>query len=160
VILNIDVTCAPSASILEMRRMPEVLHGCPPSWRTPSIRRAAVEVTAYYDDKQLIIEVRDDGQFLPRRDQQAGEPYVTTRAHGRARVRTISAWAGFFIAKTLLERTGAHVDFRNAKPGGASVSARWPRARLRPHRPSNPPARSNFLIRSPFGRHALKGSIA
>ena len=38
---------------------------------------------------------------------------------------------GFFIAKTLLERTGAAVEFRNAKGGGAVVSARW---RARPHR--------------------------
>ena len=28
---------------------------------------------------------------------------------------------GFFIAKTLLERTGAVVEFRNGKPGGAVV---------------------------------------
>jgi two-component system sensor histidine kinase RegB len=34
---------------------------------------------------------------------------------------------GFFIAKTLLERTGATVDFRNARSGGAVVAIRWPR---------------------------------
>jgi two-component system sensor histidine kinase RegB len=32
---------------------------------------------------------------------------------------------GFFIAKTLLEKTGAVVDFNNARGGGASISARW-----------------------------------
>jgi two-component system sensor histidine kinase RegB len=37
---------------------------------------------------------------------------------------------GFFIAKTLLERTGAAVDFRNGRRGGAVVSARWPRPAL------------------------------
>jgi two-component system sensor histidine kinase RegB len=35
---------------------------------------------------------------------------------------------GFFIAKTLLERTGAQVEFRNARSGGALVAARWNRA--------------------------------
>ena len=35
---------------------------------------------------------------------------------------------GFFIAKTLLERTGAQIEFRNAKGGGALVSARWRRS--------------------------------
>jgi two-component system sensor histidine kinase RegB len=34
---------------------------------------------------------------------------------------------GFFIAKTLLERTGAVVDFRNGRGGGAIVAARWSR---------------------------------
>ncbi len=34
---------------------------------------------------------------------------------------------GFFIAKTLLERTGAKVDFHNARGGGAVVAIRWPR---------------------------------
>jgi two-component system sensor histidine kinase RegB len=37
---------------------------------------------------------------------------------------------GFFIAKTLLERTGATVTFRNGPKGGAIVSARWPRNRI------------------------------
>jgi two-component system sensor histidine kinase RegB len=37
---------------------------------------------------------------------------------------------GFFISKTLLERTGATVTFHNARPRGAVVSARWTRAEL------------------------------
>jgi two-component system, sensor histidine kinase RegB len=133
VILNIDVTCAPGASILEMRRMPEALHGLSAFVENAiDFAESAVEVTAYYDDKQLIIEVRDDGPgFSPDVINRLGEPYVTTRAHGEgSRSHHLGMGLGFFIAKTLLERTGAHVDFRNAKPGGASVSARWPRARV------------------------------
>jgi two-component system sensor histidine kinase RegB len=37
---------------------------------------------------------------------------------------------GFFIAKTLLERTGAVVSFQNARPHGAVVLARWARERI------------------------------
>jgi two-component system sensor histidine kinase RegB len=37
---------------------------------------------------------------------------------------------GFFIAKTLLERTGAKVTFHNGKPRGAIVAARWKRTEL------------------------------
>ncbi len=37
---------------------------------------------------------------------------------------------GFFIAKTLLERSGAQVTFGNQKGGGALISVRWPRAKL------------------------------
>ena len=37
---------------------------------------------------------------------------------------------GFFIAKTLLERSGATVTVGNGKGAGAVVSARWPRAAI------------------------------
>jgi two-component system sensor histidine kinase RegB len=37
---------------------------------------------------------------------------------------------GFFIAKTLLERSGARVEFHNARRGGAVIAARWPRSRI------------------------------
>jgi two-component system sensor histidine kinase RegB len=38
---------------------------------------------------------------------------------------------GFFIAKTLLERTGASVEFRNGRrAGGAIVTARWARSQM------------------------------
>jgi two-component system sensor histidine kinase RegB len=32
---------------------------------------------------------------------------------------------GFFIAKTLLERTGAVIEFHNGRRGGAVIAARW-----------------------------------
>ncbi|MGI8725952.1 MAG: hypothetical protein ACR2J1_11545, partial [Methyloceanibacter sp.] len=39
---------------------------------------------------------------------------------------------GFFIAKTLLERTGARLDLANREhpPGGAIVTVTWSRARF------------------------------
>ncbi len=37
---------------------------------------------------------------------------------------------GFFIAKTLLERTGARMEFTNGKGGGAIIVVRWPRDRV------------------------------
>jgi two-component system sensor histidine kinase RegB len=39
---------------------------------------------------------------------------------------------GLFIAKTLLERTGARLTFANAAGGGALVVVCWPRAALAP----------------------------
>ena len=44
--------------------------------------------------------------------------------------RHIGMGLGFFIAKTLLERTGAVVTFQNGRPRGAVVSARWTRAKI------------------------------
>jgi two-component system sensor histidine kinase RegB len=36
---------------------------------------------------------------------------------------------GIFIAVTLLERSGATLEFGNRAEGGATVRIRWPRAR-------------------------------
>ena len=79
----------------------------------------------------LSIAIEDNGIGLPQDRERIVEPYVTTRpgAEG-SRTGHIGMGLGFFIAKTLLERTGAAVDFRNGRRGGAVVSARWPRSAL------------------------------
>jgi two-component system sensor histidine kinase RegB len=89
-------------------------------------------VTARFDAEIIGIEVRDDGPgFAPHVLAKLGEPYVTSRpgAEG-SRTGHIGMGLGFFIAKTLLERTGARVEFRNGSRVGAIVTARWPRARM------------------------------
>ena len=76
------------------------------------------------------IEVRDDGPgFSPEILAKLGEPYVTSRpgAEG-SRSGHIGMGLGFFIAKTLLERTGAVVDFPQRHAAAAPIiAARWPR---------------------------------
>jgi two-component system sensor histidine kinase RegB len=37
---------------------------------------------------------------------------------------------GFFIAKTLLERSGARLELANRPEGGAAVTVAWPRAKF------------------------------
>lgn len=136
--IDIDVTCAPGAVILEVQRMPEALHGLSAFVENAvDFAESAVEVTAYYDDKMLSIVVRDDGPgFSPDVISRLGEPYVTTRAQGEgSRSHHLGMGLGFFIAKTLLERSGAQVEFRNDKRGGALVSARWARARIEASEP-------------------------
>jgi len=127
------VTGAPSVKAPDIRRMPEVLHAM-----TTFVENAVdfagseVLVTVRFDAEQVSMEVRDDGPgFAPEVLAKLGEPYVTTRpgAEG-SRTGHIGMGLGFFIAKTLLERTGAQVSFQNGRPRGAVVSARWPRARI------------------------------
>jgi two-component system sensor histidine kinase RegB len=91
-----------------------------------------VVVTARFDDRTIGIEVRDDGPgFASDILLKLGEPYVTSRPGGEdSRSGHMGMGLGFFIAKTLLERTGATVAFRNGPKGGAIVSARWPRDRI------------------------------
>ena len=90
------------------------------------------EVTATWDEEQVVITIRDDGPgFAPEILAKLGEPYVTTRpgAEG-SRTGHIGMGLGFFISKTLLERSGALVTFQNGRPRGAIVAARWPRERV------------------------------
>jgi two-component system sensor histidine kinase RegB len=60
-----------------------------------------------------------------------GEPYVRSSKRRRmdASGETTGLGLGFFIAKTLLERSGATVDFENrAYPDrGAVIKVRWER---------------------------------
>lgn len=114
-------------------RMPEVLHAMT-SFVENAVDFAASEVliTVRFDASNVGIEVRDDGPgFAAEVLAKLGEPYVTSRP-GVAGGRTghIGMGLGFFIAKTLLERTGAAVAFQNGRPHGAVVSARWPRASI------------------------------
>jgi two-component system, sensor histidine kinase RegB len=115
----------------ELRRLAEVVHALA-SFVENAVDFAATEVRVIgrFDDESITVEVSDDGDgFAPEIFAKLGEPYVTSRpgAEG-SRTGHEGMGLGFFIAKTLLERTGATVDFRNARQGGAVVSVRWPRA--------------------------------
>ena len=92
--------------------------------------RSEVRLVGRYDDDFVTVEVRDDGPgFAPEIFAKLGEPYVTSRPSGEnSPSGHLGMGLGFFIAKTLLERTGAEVGFRNAREGGAVVSIRWPRS--------------------------------
>ncbi len=127
------VSGAPGVAAPDIWRMPEVLHAIT-SFVENAVDFAASEVlvTVRFDADSVGIEIRDDGPgFAPDVLAKLGEPYVTSRP-GIAGGRTghVGMGLGFFIAKTLLERTGAVVNFQNGRPRGAIVSARWPRARI------------------------------
>ena len=127
------VTGAPGAAAPDIRRMPEITHAFT-SFVENAVDFAASEVlvTARFDADTVSMEVRDDGPgFAPEILAKLGEPYVTTRpgAEG-SRTGHIGMGLGFFISKTLLERTGALVTFQNGRPRGAIVSARWPRSKI------------------------------
>jgi two-component system sensor histidine kinase RegB len=94
-----------------------------------------VEVEARWSDKAVEIVIADDGAgFPPNVLEQLGEPFVTTRpAQGwrqEAPDEHIGMGLGFFIAKTLLERSGATLALANRPQGGAKVTVTWPRAKF------------------------------
>ena len=96
--------------------------------------QARVDVTARWSAKTVTITVADDGPgFKPDVMDTLGDPYVTTRpARGglAGREAPSGLGLGFFIAKTLLERSGAALTLENrvAPEHGAVVRISWPRA--------------------------------
>ena len=91
-----------------------------------------VRIEARWTVGAVRIEVSDDGPgFSQEVLAKLGEPYVTTRSiERRARNEEGGLGLGLFIAKTLLERSGAVVSMTNAEwPAlGARIAVAWPRA--------------------------------
>src|SRR6266567_2155801 len=93
--------------------------------------RERVEIEARWSDSEVTISIADDGPgFAPEILDRIGEPYLTSRsrpAGGEGEVAGLGL--GVFIAKTLLERSGAALGFANrAAPGhGATVRVHWRR---------------------------------
>lgn len=118
----------------QIRRMPEIIHGLGNFVENAvGFAQGRVEVAARWSAKEIEIVVRDDGPgFPPAVLTRLGEPYVSERRPGQSGG---GLGLGFFIAKTLLERSGARVDARNRKPPrcGASVRVRWPRSGIETH---------------------------
>jgi two-component system, sensor histidine kinase RegB len=92
-----------------------------------------VEVTATWTAREVAISIADDGPGIPSPVLDAlGEPYVTTRPAARTGLppdaEPSGMGLGFFIAKTLLERSGATVALENRGPtGGAIATVSWRR---------------------------------
>ncbi|WP_454683684.1 ActS/PrrB/RegB family redox-sensitive histidine kinase [Ancylobacter moscoviensis] len=95
-----------------------------------------VNIVANWTGEDVTITITDDGPgFPPELIDSIGAPYVTSRGRHRWR-RDVEPESeegqqglglGVFIAKTLLERSGAELAFVNRPPPahGASVSVRW-----------------------------------
>jgi two-component system, sensor histidine kinase RegB len=97
---------------------------------------SSVEVKARWNANQIVLTVADDG---PGFDQaifdRLGDPFVTTRPGYGERVTKEEGQhegmgLGLFIAKTLLERSGAVVALANRKypAKGAMIQITWPRS--------------------------------
>jgi two-component system sensor histidine kinase RegB len=94
-----------------------------------------VDISATWDEHEIEVTVIDDGPgFAPDIIDTLGEPYVTTRSSGKRLGRSgkeaSGIGLGFFIAKTLLERSGAHVSLENRvlPDHGAVVRVSWTRS--------------------------------
>jgi two-component system sensor histidine kinase RegB len=92
----------------------------------------AVRIEAGWDRAALSVTITDDGPGFPT-DLVArlGEPYLTSAPRGTGTTERDGLGLGIFIAKTLLERTGARLSFENVtEDGHARVRIVWPRSTI------------------------------
>ena len=103
---------------------PELIHGLGNLIQNAvQFARGRVALSAGWDDDLVEVTISDDGPGIPRDIlDRLGEPYLSSRSTEGEHMGL-----GVFIATTLLERTGAEIEFSNRGGGGARVRVRWPR---------------------------------
>lgn len=141
--LRLNPTDGPERSQPTIRRMPEIIHGL------RNLVQNAVDfadeniwIEARWNDQDLILRIIDDGMgFPPHMIGRIGDPFMRSRQHQpkeNQRPEYEGMGLGLFIAKTLLERSGATLRFANGNEDGvhddqklgAIVEVRWPRDKI------------------------------
>lgn len=120
-----------------LMRNPAVLYGLTNLLENAvDFARSQVEIEARWSADLVSLTIRDDGPgFSEEIYARLGDPFVTSRkGHETAEPGAghEGMGLGFFIAKTLLQRSGAVVSLSNRKPPqhGAVVHVAWPPAAL------------------------------
>ncbi len=143
-IINIDSGPpeADPADQPDILRMPEVIHGIRNLVQNAvDFAVETVWVELDWTDEAISVRILDDGPGYPTHlIGRIGDPFVRRRRSGsdrRYRPGYEGMGLGLFIAKTLLERSGAELSFANGAdsrasmlPRGAIVEVVWPRDRL------------------------------
>ena len=108
-------------------RSPEIIHGIGNIIQNAvQFARSTVYISSGWDAESIRVSIRDDGPgFPPGVLEHVGEPYISSRTNSAGHMGL-----GIFIARTLLQRSGAGVAFENDRAGGARVDIVWRRAQL------------------------------
>lgn len=131
--IHVQCSCSPLAGTADDRppivvRKPEMIHALGAFVENAvSFAAKEVSVNARWSDQEIRIYITDDGSgFAPTVLSKLGEPYFSERSIEQ---RGGGMGLGFFIAVTLLERTGARVTPYNRQlpARGAVVRIVWPR---------------------------------
>jgi two-component system sensor histidine kinase RegB len=144
--ISIDIAPAPDADERGRRepvgeRKPGIIYGVGNLLENAiDFARNEVRVTARWSSETVTVTIVDDGPgFPPELIESLGDPYVTSRPSVSRAAKEDGAPSGlglgFFIAKTLLERSGAELTLEN-RPGpeeGAIVRVTWPRRAYEPY---------------------------
>ena len=114
-----------------VQRSPAVLYGLGNLIENAvDFAKTRVEIAVRWSEQEIAVTISDDGPgFPPEILGRIGEPYVTSRRRATSEGEESGLGLGFFIAKTLLERSGAALAFLNRPlpEQGAVVRVRWAR---------------------------------
>ncbi|MGY6705505.1 sensor histidine kinase RegB [Roseinatronobacter sp.] len=126
----------------QILRRPEIIHGLRNLIQNAvDFAQSQVWVDARWTPQTLTLRIIDDGAgFSPQVLASIGEPFIGRRrdpTRSKRRPEYDGMGLGTFIAKTLLERTGARLDFMNCDGSvktlpqapelhGALIEIRWP----------------------------------
>ncbi len=127
-----------------VQRRPEIIHGLRNLIQNAvDFSKTRVWIEAVWSDSQVLIRIVDDGRGFPSQMiGRIGDPFVRRRKSDDAQRPDYQGMGlGLFIAKTLLERSGAELSFANGSDAysdsatagrrtGAIVEVTWPRARI------------------------------
>lgn len=120
---HVEFTLLPGAGGNERQptilRRPEVIHGLRNLIQNAvDFARSTVWVDGEWTDRSVTIRIVDDGEGYPSQViGRIGDPFVRSRRSAQdlhRRPEYEGMGLGLFIAKTLLERTGAELSFANA----------------------------------------------
>ncbi|MDO9639187.1 MAG: ActS/PrrB/RegB family redox-sensitive histidine kinase [Pseudotabrizicola sp.] len=147
---RLDLTFRPGEGAAErqpnVRRRPEVIHGLRNLIQNAvDFAQTTAWVHGEWTGTKLTIRIMDDGEGFPSHViGRIGDPFVRSRRSSQDLARRPEyegMGLGLFIAKTLLERTGAELTFANGSDpflsreerpqrSGAIVEVSWPLDRL------------------------------
>jgi two-component system sensor histidine kinase RegB len=127
-------------------RRPEIIHGLRNLVQNAvDFARNSVWIEAEWDDDRINVRIMDDGRGFPQQlFGRIGDPFMRRRRASPDRSQRPEyegMGLGLFIAKTLLERTGAELSFANGHDPflapsehpercGAIIEVAWPRNRI------------------------------
>ena len=142
--VDINVTLAPKNAAEPIGgRNPAILYGLGNLVENAvDFARERVEVAANWSPEDVGVTITDDGPgFATEILDRIGEPYVTSTRRRRFNVGGEAGGGlglGFFIAKTLLERSGATLSYQNrvSPARGAMVRVTWGRSDFEPTPPA------------------------
>ena len=124
-------------------RRPEIIHGLRNMIQNAvDFATSKVWVESSWTKETITIIIADNGYGYPANLLgRLGDPFLTAKIGKQNRQGYEGMGLGLFIAKTLLERTGAKISFMNghrnqtsnqskAEPSGAIVEINWPRNKV------------------------------